>query len=280
MARAAGPRQPRAIPARRRRRSRPGDRAPRANRAGRREQSVGAALEAALASAKTRLAATYFWPCQSHASLAPSCAVADVRGDAATVWTSSQVTYGLRATLARVFGLVPEKMRVVFMEGSGSVRHERRRSRGGRCGAPLEDDRQARARAVVASGRARLGSEGTAAVARSACRTRRIAAGWWRGTRRCGFPPTAAARGSCSRRSPRASPRTTAGTPPRSSRTATRRMPPITCGCSRTGCATRRSIRPTCAPPASLPTSSRSRVSPTRSRPRCESIRSSSGRPA
>jgi CO/xanthine dehydrogenase Mo-binding subunit len=80
----------------------------------------GAALEAALASATTRFAATYFWPCQSHASLAPSCAVADVRGDAATVWTSSQVTYGLRATLSRVFGLVPEKMRVVFMEGSGS----------------------------------------------------------------------------------------------------------------------------------------------------------------
>jgi nicotinate dehydrogenase subunit B len=80
----------------------------------------GAALEAALASAKTKMAATYFWPCQSHASLAPSCAVADVRGDAATIWTSSQVTYGLRATLARVFGLAPEKMRVVFMEGSGS----------------------------------------------------------------------------------------------------------------------------------------------------------------
>ena len=82
--------------------------------------SSGAALEAAMASAQTRMAATYFWPCQSHASLAPSCAVADVRGDAATIWTSSQVTYGLRATLARVFGLVPEKMRVVFVEGSGS----------------------------------------------------------------------------------------------------------------------------------------------------------------
>jgi CO/xanthine dehydrogenase Mo-binding subunit len=80
----------------------------------------GAAFEAALASAKLNLAATYFWPCQSHASLAPSCAVADVRGDTATIWTSSQVTYGLRGTLTRVFGLVPEKMRVVFMEGSGS----------------------------------------------------------------------------------------------------------------------------------------------------------------
>jgi nicotinate dehydrogenase subunit B len=83
-------------------------------------EEAGAALEAALASARTTLAASYFWPCQSHASLAPSCAVADVRGDAATIWTSSQVTYGLRATLSRVFGFPPEKMRVVFMEGSGS----------------------------------------------------------------------------------------------------------------------------------------------------------------
>ena len=83
-------------------------------------QSIATALEAALASAKTTFKATYFWPCQSHASLAPSCAVADVRGDTATVWTSSQVTYGLRTTLARVFALPAEKMRVVFMEGSGS----------------------------------------------------------------------------------------------------------------------------------------------------------------
>jgi nicotinate dehydrogenase subunit B len=80
----------------------------------------GSALETALASAKTTMAATYFWPCQSHASLAPSCAVADVRGDAATIWTSSQGTHGMRATLSRVFGLVPEKVHVVFVEGSGS----------------------------------------------------------------------------------------------------------------------------------------------------------------
>lgn len=77
-------------------------------------------LEAALAAAPRTFAATYFWPCQSHASLGPSCAVADVRGDAATIWTSSQVVYGLRGTLSRVFGLTPEKVRVVFVEGSGS----------------------------------------------------------------------------------------------------------------------------------------------------------------
>lgn len=77
-------------------------------------------LTSAFAAAAVQRAATYFWPCQSHASIGPSCAVADVRGDAATVWTSSQVTYGLRATLARVFGLALEKTRVVFVEGSGS----------------------------------------------------------------------------------------------------------------------------------------------------------------
>lgn len=77
-------------------------------------------VEAALGSAAKTLTATYFWPCQSHASLGPSCAVADVRADRATIWTSSQVTYGLRATLARVFGLPVETMRVIFVEGSGS----------------------------------------------------------------------------------------------------------------------------------------------------------------
>jgi CO/xanthine dehydrogenase Mo-binding subunit len=77
-------------------------------------------LDAAFTSAARTFSATYFWPCQSHASLGPSSAVADVRGDGATIWTSSQVTYGMRATLARVFGLTPEKVRVVFVEGSGS----------------------------------------------------------------------------------------------------------------------------------------------------------------
>jgi nicotinate dehydrogenase subunit B len=79
-----------------------------------------AALDAAIAGASTRMSATYFWPCQSHASLGPSSAVADIKGDGGTIWTSSQVTYGLRNTLARLFELAPEKLRVVFVEGSGS----------------------------------------------------------------------------------------------------------------------------------------------------------------
>jgi CO/xanthine dehydrogenase Mo-binding subunit len=77
-------------------------------------------VDAAMAAASERLAATYFWPCQSHASLGPSCAVADVGEAATTIWTSSQVTYGMRATLSRVFGLDPGTVRVIFVEGSGS----------------------------------------------------------------------------------------------------------------------------------------------------------------
>jgi nicotinate dehydrogenase subunit B len=77
-------------------------------------------MGAAIAGARTRLSATYFWPCQSHASLGPSSAVADIKGDGGTIWTSSQVTYGLRNTIARLFEFAPEKLRVVFVEGSGS----------------------------------------------------------------------------------------------------------------------------------------------------------------
>jgi CO/xanthine dehydrogenase Mo-binding subunit len=75
---------------------------------------------AALGTAVTKRAATYFWPNQSHASLGPSCAVADVRPEGATVWSASQGTHGLRNNLATVFGLPPENVRVIFAEGSGS----------------------------------------------------------------------------------------------------------------------------------------------------------------
>jgi CO/xanthine dehydrogenase Mo-binding subunit len=75
---------------------------------------------AALATSPKPLSATYSWPSQSHASLGPSCAVADVQGDAATIWSSSQGVHGLRTNLARTFGLAAENVRVVFLEGSGS----------------------------------------------------------------------------------------------------------------------------------------------------------------
>jgi nicotinate dehydrogenase subunit B len=68
--------------------------------------------------AKT-LTASYFWPMQSHASLGPSCALADVRPDGATIWTASQGTHGNRPTFARFLGLPPEKVRLIYVDGAG-----------------------------------------------------------------------------------------------------------------------------------------------------------------
>jgi CO/xanthine dehydrogenase Mo-binding subunit len=65
------------------------------------------------------LAASYFWPMQSHASVGPSCAVAVVGADAATVWTASQGTHGNRNTFARFLGLPRDKVRLIYVEGSG-----------------------------------------------------------------------------------------------------------------------------------------------------------------
>jgi CO/xanthine dehydrogenase Mo-binding subunit len=75
---------------------------------------------AALSTAAKQFSATYEWPLQSHASLGPSCAVADVRADGATIWTSTQGTHGLRANLSKIFAIPQDKLRVIYLDGSGS----------------------------------------------------------------------------------------------------------------------------------------------------------------
>jgi len=75
---------------------------------------------ATLAAAPKQFSASYQWPCQSHASLGPSCAVADVRTGGATVWTSTQGTHGLRASLSKIFGIPEDKLRVIYLDGAGS----------------------------------------------------------------------------------------------------------------------------------------------------------------
>jgi len=75
---------------------------------------------AALPTAARQLSATYYWPFQSHASLGPSCSVADVREDGVTVWTSAQGPHGLRGALAKMFAIPLEQVRVVYLDGSGS----------------------------------------------------------------------------------------------------------------------------------------------------------------
>ena len=65
------------------------------------------------------LRATYFWPIQSHASMGPSCAVADVRADRATIWTASQATHRYRAAHAHLLDLSPDKVRLIYLDGAG-----------------------------------------------------------------------------------------------------------------------------------------------------------------
>jgi len=75
---------------------------------------------AALPTAAKQLSATYYWPFQSHGSLGPSCALADVRPEGTTVWSASQGAHGLRNTLSRTFGIPQDKLRVIYMDGAGS----------------------------------------------------------------------------------------------------------------------------------------------------------------
>ena len=76
-------------------------------------------VEAKLQGAATRVKATYLHPYQMHGSLGSSCAVADVKGSNATVWSSTQAVYPLRSTTAMVLGLQPQNIRVIYVRGSG-----------------------------------------------------------------------------------------------------------------------------------------------------------------
>jgi nicotinate dehydrogenase subunit B len=72
-----------------------------------------------LASNPDRIGASYYWPLQTHGSMGPSCAVADVRSDRATIWTASQATHRFRNVYARVLGLPPDAVRLIYMDGAG-----------------------------------------------------------------------------------------------------------------------------------------------------------------
>ncbi len=80
-------------------------------------------VESALRSATTHLTASYHQPFQAHASIGPSCAVADVQGDRAVVWSNTQGVYPLRRALADLLEMPPEQVQVIHVEGAGSYGH-------------------------------------------------------------------------------------------------------------------------------------------------------------
>jgi CO/xanthine dehydrogenase Mo-binding subunit len=65
----------------------------------------------------------YTRPYIAHASIAPSCAMAQWNGDRVQVWTHSQGVYLLRADLALVLKLPVENITVEHMEGAGCYGH-------------------------------------------------------------------------------------------------------------------------------------------------------------
>lgn len=70
------------------------------------------------------LSATYTRPFSAHASIGPSCALAQWDGTKSiTVWTHSQGVYNLRADLALALGLAPEAITVRHVEGAGCYGH-------------------------------------------------------------------------------------------------------------------------------------------------------------
>ncbi len=77
-------------------------------------------VDAALAGAAKVIEARYDYPFQSHACMAPACALADVKADGATVWMGGQKPYGLRKAIAGLLKQPAEKVRVVWIAGPGS----------------------------------------------------------------------------------------------------------------------------------------------------------------
>jgi CO/xanthine dehydrogenase Mo-binding subunit len=67
--------------------------------------------------------AVYTKPYVAHASIGPSCAVAEFTDGKLTVWTHSQGVFPLRAELAKMLKMPPEAIRCVHMEGSGCYGH-------------------------------------------------------------------------------------------------------------------------------------------------------------
>ncbi len=72
-----------------------------------------------LSKAASVIKATYLHPFQMHGSMGTSCAVADVQGNKATVWSPTQSAYPTRSGVALLLGVPTDNVRVVFVRGAG-----------------------------------------------------------------------------------------------------------------------------------------------------------------
>ena len=77
-------------------------------------------FETAIQQAARQVHATYYQPYHAHASIGPSCAVADVKEDQITVWASTPGPYPLSGALAQLLGVPAENVHLIHVEGAGS----------------------------------------------------------------------------------------------------------------------------------------------------------------
>jgi nicotinate dehydrogenase subunit B len=92
----------------------------RANPAKRRDLVIEGEVDAALARDPARtLESTYVWPFQMHASIGPSCAVADYREGKLKVWSGTQNPHSLRADLALLMSMDEARIDIVRMDAAG-----------------------------------------------------------------------------------------------------------------------------------------------------------------
>jgi nicotinate dehydrogenase subunit B len=76
-------------------------------------------VDAAIAAAAKPMPRTYVWPYQMHASIGPSCAVADCQVDQTRVWSGTQNPHHLRTELARLIHRREAEIEVIRLEAAG-----------------------------------------------------------------------------------------------------------------------------------------------------------------
>lgn len=76
-------------------------------------------VEQRRSSSKKVLHATYVYPYQMHGSIGTSCAVADVKPGAVTVWSATQSVYPTRSIVSKILDVPLGSVRVIFVRGAG-----------------------------------------------------------------------------------------------------------------------------------------------------------------
>ena len=91
----------------------------RANPSTPRQLKIKGDVDAAIAAAAKPMQRTYVWPYQMHASIGPSCAVAEFGPDRIRVWSGTQNPHWLRTDLAKLMERPEAEIDVIRLEAAG-----------------------------------------------------------------------------------------------------------------------------------------------------------------